>query len=88
MAYWSKDKLKANLEKKFNKKGFAICKKNRDGVYNKICFGKNIDYDYWIDKIKSGIVIFDSGMYEGNNRLYSTWRANEKFWNELIIDEY
>lgn len=32
--------------------------------------------------------IFDSGMYEGNPRPYSQWRANNNLWDSLIIESY
>ena len=35
-----------------------------------------------------GIVFFDSGMYEGNPRPYSQWRANNNLWDSLIIESY
>ncbi|MGL4722353.1 MAG: LlaMI family restriction endonuclease [Desulfovibrionaceae bacterium] len=80
--------LKEKLESKFNQQGWFTCKTNSSGVYDKICFGKRINYDDWLCCIKTGIVFFDSGMYEGNARPYSQWRANNKFWDSLIIDEY
>jgi type-2 restriction enzyme scrFI len=84
-----KDKcLKDKLEDKFNDKGWFTCKMNSDGVYYKICFGKPINYNDWIELVKKGIVFFDSGMYEGNDRPYAQWRANNNFWDSLIIEEY
>lgn len=80
--------LKAKLEDKFNDKGWFTCKKDPYGVYYKICFGNPINFDSWIKLVKQGIVFFDSGMYEGNARPYSQWRANNNFWNSLIIEEY
>lgn len=80
--------LKTKLEDKFNDKGWFTCKMNEDGVYYKICFGSPMDYDAWLGLVQEGIVFFDSGMYEGNVRPYSMWRANNDFWNSLIVDEY
>lgn len=80
--------LKDKLEDKFNDKGWFTCKTNSSGVYTKICFGKPMNYDEWLRLVKKGIVFFDSGMYEGNVRPYSQWRANNDFWNSLIVDEY
>ena len=80
--------MREHINKKFNNKGFFIIKKSGD-IYNKICFGKKFDYDCFINSIKKQIVIFDSGMYIGNNRNYSQFRSsNSNFWNELIIEEY
>ncbi|MCC9261177.1 MAG: LlaMI family restriction endonuclease, partial [Methanobrevibacter woesei] len=80
--------LKAKLEDKFNDKGWFTCKTDESGKYNKICFGEPLNYDDWLDLVKEGIVFFDSGMYEGNNRPYSQWRANNKFWDSLITEIY
>lgn len=80
--------LKAKLEDKFNDKGWFTCKTNERGEYDRICFGEPIDYDKWIELVKKGIVFFDSGMYEGNDRPYSQWRANNKFWDSLITETY
>lgn len=84
-----KDKcLKAKLEDKFNKKGFFTCKTNQNGEYDRLCFGKCITFDEWIQLLKEGVVYFDSGMNEGNKRFYSSWRANNRFWDSLIIETY
>lgn len=80
--------LKEKLEKKFNNKGWFTCKKNNYGEYEKICFGETINFDKWIDLVQEGIVFFDSGMYEGNSRLYSQWRANNSYWDNLIYETY
>ena len=85
----SKDKtLKSKLEDKFNDKGWFTCKTDNTGVYNEICFGSPMTYESWIELVKSGIVIFDSGMYQGNKRPYSQWRAQNKFWDSLITERY
>ena len=80
--------LKAKLEDKFNNNGWFTCKTNADGEYEKICFGKPMNFDNWIELVKKGIVFFDSGMYEGNPRPYSQWRADNGYWNSLIYEEY
>lgn len=79
--------LKQKLEDKFDDKGWFTCK-TKNGLYDKICFGKPVTYDEWIELVKTGIVFFDSGMYEGNPRPYSQWRANNSFWDSLIYEEY
>lgn len=80
--------LKDKLEDKFNDKGWFTCKMNSSGVYYKICFGSPMNYDAWLSLVADGTVFFDSGMYEGNVRPYSQWRANNDFWNSLIVEEY
>ena len=78
--------MKKLINNKFNKNGFFICKKINDR-YEKICFGKPFDFEYFIESFKNKKIIFDSGMYEGNNRNYSQFRGSY-FWNDLIIEEY
>lgn len=80
--------LKAKLEDKFNDKGWFTCKTNHTGIYTRICFGKPLNYDEFLYLVRKRIVFFDSGMHEGNARPYSQWRANNSFWDGLIIEEY
>lgn len=89
IAIWEKSKLEQHINKKFNKKGFFICKKNKDDTYEKICFGKPFDFQYFVENVKNKNIIFDSGMYVGNSRNYSQFRSSAtNFWNNLIIEEY
>ena len=92
IAVWSKEKMGKFVNSKFNQKGFFICKKNKEGIYDKICFGPPINFELFIDKIKSGDIYFDSGMYHDtnkpNDRLYSQWRASKKFWDILLTEEH
>ena len=92
IAIWHHKKIKKHVEDKFNQKGFFVCKKNKDNIYDKICFGSPIDYSIFIENIKSGNIFFDSGLYNDdikpNTRMYSHWRAHKNFWNNLIIEEY
>mgnify|MGYP006139308763 CR=1 FL=1 len=87
IALWTKAKMKACIERKFNNKGFFICKKQGDS-YNKICFGKCFTFEHFISQFRTNKIIFDSGMYMGNNRNYSLFRGNQDFWESLIIEEY
>ena len=80
--------LKKKLEDKFNDKGWFTCKMDASGVYNEICFGAPMNYTNWIRLVQDGVVFFDSGMYEGNDRPYSQWRANNDLWDNLIVERY
>lgn len=80
--------LKEKLEDKFNDKGWFTCKKGIDGTYQKICFGEPMIYENWINFVRLGIIFFDSGMYQGNRRPYSQWRASNSYWDSLIVDRY
>lgn len=80
--------LKEKLEDKFNANGWFTCKKDSSGRYCKICFGKPLNFAEWLNLVNAGIVFFDSGMYEGNERPYSQWRANNNLWDSLIVEEY
>lgn len=84
LAVWDKDKIKSKLERKFNQKGWFICKRNNEGFYEKICFGAPICFSSWIKLVRSGEVYLDSGMYDGNNRPYQNWRASNALWESLI----
>lgn len=88
VAKWSAEKMKINVEKKFNDKGWFKCYKNTDGLYDKIVFGPPINFDIWIEGVRSGVIFFDSGMYAGNDRPYSQWRANNQYWDSLITERY
>lgn len=85
---WKKEKMEKHINDKFNNKGFFICKK-KNNVYDKICFGKPFDYNYFLEGIRDHQIIFDSGMYQGNARNYSQFRSyDNKFWENLIYIEY
>lgn len=83
LAKWKRDKLMKCVNSKFGEKGFFICKKN-NGVYDEILFGNPINYEYFKEKLKEGDIYIDSGMYQGNNRKYSVFRADFGVWEELI----
>lgn len=86
IAIWKSDKMKKHINNKYDQKGFFICKKIND-KYEKICFGRKFNFEYFIECMKNKKIIFDSGMYDGNTRNYSHFRGYD-FWNELIIEEY
>jgi hypothetical protein len=88
LAQWNENSIRQKLERKFNQKGWFKCLKDRDGVYLSIVFGNPIDFENWIALVKTGDVFFDSGMYQGNSRNYSQWRANNRFWDSLITSRY
>jgi hypothetical protein len=89
IAIWKNEKMRQHIEKKFNNKGFFICKKNKQtNQYTSICFGKPFDFEYFIVCIKNRKIIFDSGMHCGNSRNYSQFRGSPNFWEELIIEVY
>ena len=83
---WNSEKLRKHVENKFNVKGFFIIKHNKNkGVFDEIQFGSSFGIDHFIENIKSGKIIFDSGMKDGNSRNYSHFRsASTGFWDELL----
>jgi hypothetical protein len=83
---WNADSLKNCIENKFNQKGFFKCIKENN-KYVKICFGKPITFDFWIDQVKKGVIYHD-GYSKVNGRGRHVFRAANKFWNELITEEY
>ncbi|EJI6690245.1 restriction endonuclease [Vibrio parahaemolyticus] len=88
LGQWTKSVVKAKLERKFNDKGWFKCLKNSQGVYDRIVFGSPINYDTWLELVRKGIVYFDCGMYQGNGRPYCQWRANNNYWDSLIVETY
>ena len=88
IAKWEKASIQKRLERKFNQKGWFKCLMDERGFYNEIVFGDPINYDTWIKLVQSGDVFFDSGMYDGNPRPYSQWRATNAFWNKLVTSRY
>ena len=86
IALWKASKMKPHIDNKFNKNGFFMCKKINN-KYEKICFGKSFNFEYFIECIKNKKIIFDSGMKSGNSRNYSHFRGSS-FWNDLITEEY
>ncbi|MEI8129982.1 MAG: LlaMI family restriction endonuclease [bacterium] len=87
IARWDCEKMTVRVERKFNKLGWFKCL-IKDGVYTKIVFGDPISFRTWIAGVKKGQIFFDSGMYAGNPRPYAQWRADNKYWDSLITDEY
>lgn len=85
---WDKESMKQKLEDKFNQLGWFKCLKDKSGIYNEIVFGLPITWEIWMADVKTGQVFFDSGLHVGNSRLYSQWRANNKYWTNKIISRY
>jgi hypothetical protein len=88
IARWDYQSIKEKLENKFNVKGWFRCLKDKEGVYSKIVFGDPVTFNKWIQGVESGEIFFDSGMYQGNIRPYSQWRANNSYWDNLITSTY
>lgn len=88
LAKWDKISIKKKVENKFNNKGWFQCIKNSEGVYINIVFGEPINFSNWINGVKEGQIFFDSGMYQGNKRPYSEWRANNSYWDSLQTSKY
>lgn len=88
IAQWNKFSIQEKLERKFNQNGWITCKTNSQGEIDRLCIGNPINFQTWINWVKTKDVFFDSGMYEGNPRPYSQWRANNSLWNHLIVKTY
>lgn len=85
---WNKDWMSKKVESKFNQKGWFKCLKNDEGVYSEIVFGVPMTYKNWLNGVRAGLIFFDSGMYQTNLRNYSQWRANNAYWDNLIVERY
>lgn len=88
LARWTRKNLESKLTSKFSQAGWFRCRTDKDGYYDRIEFGAPMSFDNWIALVAQGVVFFDSGMYEGNARNYSQWRANNSYWDSLIISSY
>ena len=88
LAIWEADSMKKKVENKFNQNGWFKCIRDADGVYTEIVFGEPMNFEKWISDVKKGLIFFDSGMFQGNPRQYSQWRANNNYWESLIISKY
>ena len=88
LATWDSAWMKLKVEKKFNQNGWFKCIKDKNGIYTHIGFGDPMSYDIWLGYVATGDIYFDSGMYQGNTRNYSQWRANNKIWDDLITEKY
>jgi hypothetical protein len=78
---WEKNILETCINRKFNQNGFFICKKY------KICFGKPITFDMWIQGVKDGIIYYD-GYSSIDGRWRGCFRAKNNYWHSLITEEY
>lgn len=88
LAKWNFTSIKEKVENKFNMEGWFKCLKDKNGVYTNIVFGNPITFELWIEGVKKGLIYLDSGMYIGNSRNYSQWRADNKYWDSLITERY
>jgi hypothetical protein len=88
IARWDRESIKCKLERKFNHKGWFKCEKDKSGIYVSIVFGAPLTFDRWIKLVLTGEVFFDSGMYEGNPRPYSQWRASNAIWSSMIVSTH
>ena len=83
----TKSALETKVNNKFNQEGWFKCAME-DNKYNKILFGKAVDFETWIELLKTGDVYFDSAMKQGNDRPYSIWRSKNIVWDKLVIEEF
>ena len=85
---WTKDNLEKKLLNKFGQSGWFKCLKNKNGEYSHIAFGAPMNFANWIKLVEQGVIFFDGGMKEDNDRPYSLWRASNKYWDSLITHTY
>lgn len=85
---WSSDLMRKRVESKFNQNGWFKTHKDKNGVYESIVFGDPITFENWIKGVRRGEIYFDGGMYQGNPRPYSMWRADNRMWESLITSRY
>jgi hypothetical protein len=91
IARWNakgKKSISEKLERKFNQSGWFKCLLDKDGTYDRIIFGGPMNFDAFMKFFKKGKIIYDGGMYQGNNRPYSQWRSPNAFWDSLVISRH
>lgn len=90
LARWTSENLAKRLENKFNKLGWFKCiqESKGHGRYIGIQFGRPITFKTWIQLVRDRVVYLDSGMYQGNKRPYSNWRADNRLWTSLSDEMY
>jgi hypothetical protein len=88
IAEWEATWIKEKVESKFNQKGWFKCFQDDTGSYNSIAFGDPISIERFLELVKAGDIMFDSGMADGKSRLYSMWRANNPIWEKLIVSRH
>jgi hypothetical protein len=85
LAKWAYQDIKEHVEKKFNQKGFILCKQHCKESFEHIRFGQSITVDIFLNGIRSGNIFLDSGMHANTSRNYSAFRAKGQFLDALII---
>ena len=89
---WDSEVIKKRVERKFNRKGWFKCLQDKDGVYNSIVFGEPFNIEKFLEVVRKGDVIFDSGMKDvradGTDRYRSMWRASNSFWDSWVETRY
>jgi hypothetical protein len=83
---WSKTDMETCINNKWNQNGFFICKKNRNKVYNKICFGNKFSFDFWIEQVKQKNIYCDG--YSKSNKWRGCFRSSNKWFYNYITEEY
>ena len=83
-----KDSIREKWNRKWNRNGWFICRKDKDEKYNSIVFGRPRKFEFFATHVKSGVIYFDSGMYYGNKRNYCQWRTSKTTFDKLIVETY
>lgn len=80
IAVWYASKLREDIENKWNKRGFFMpLKCPRTRAYKSVQFGRPFGYEYFLDAMRRGTVIFDSGMVTGSSRNCSKFRVRSAY---------
>lgn len=88
LAIWLDGSLRKRVENKFGKHGWFKCLADDSGTLVEIGFGEPISFDSWIKDVANGVIFLDSGMKEDNLRPYSSWRADNAYWDKRIVSRF
>ena len=89
---WNEETITERVENKFGREGWFKCLVDEQDNYNAIMFGGPFHIDRFLQSVRNGNVIFDTGMKErrddGTDRYRMQWRASNVFWEELSDERF
>lgn len=86
LARWEFGKFKNKFEKKFSKFGWFKCYQNEHGIYDRIVFGQQLNFDFFLEQIQQGKIYLDCGMADGEERPRMSWRCSNTIWDTFPVD--
>jgi len=85
IAGWDRARVNEFVQNKFGQRGWVLFSvRTNQGVksVDSLLLGMPFSFSFWIQEVKDGNIILDSGMNSDNSRNYSTFRAPKSWWVE------